>query len=356
MRPLCLLMLLATPVAAQTRHVIFVTIDGVRSEDIFNGADSNLMSRPKDAGIEDTAAFRARWWRETPVERRRAIMPFLWDTLVPAGVIFGVGDRVRVTNALNFSGPGYTELFTGAARPDVTTNDDRRYAHPTLFEVVARQPGHRGTDVAAFTSWTTQARLTATRDGVFTSQGPFEALPPALADDGVLARLQVIEARVRHDDRSMRYDAFTHELALTWLRRYNPTLLHIGYGETDVEAHARHYDRYLAMLYETDRMLSELIRAVQDDPELTGRTTVVVTTDHGRGATSRDWTDHGREVANAARWWFLASGAGVDPRGVIDVPMTQSQVAPTILQLLGLNADALAAPVASPIALGQGRR
>ncbi len=172
---LTLLLLLAPPVAAQAQHVIFVTIDGVRPEDLFNGADSSLMANPKDAGIEDTAAFRARWWRESAVERRRAIMPFLWDTLVPAGVICGIGDRVRVSNGLNFSGPGYTELFTGAARPDVTTNDDRRYAHPTLFEVVARQPGRRGTDVAAFTSWTTQARLTATRARQFTSQGPADA-------------------------------------------------------------------------------------------------------------------------------------------------------------------------------------
>ena len=355
MRAIALLVLLAPPIAAQARHVIFVTIDGVRAEDLFGGADSSLMSTPKDAGIEDTTAFRARWWRESAAERRRAVMPFLWDTLVPAGVIYGIGDRVRVTNTHNFSGPGYTELFTGAARADVTTNDDRRYAHPTLFEAVARQPGRRDTDVAAFTSWTTQARLTATRAGLFTSQGPFEALPQALADDGRLGRLQVIETRVRHDDRSMRYDAFTHELALAWLTRYRPTLLHIGYGETDVEAHGRHYDRYLAMLHDTDRMLSELMQAVAADPELAGHTTLVVTTDHGRGATSRDWTDHGRDIGNAARWWFLASGAGVDVRGVVSDPMTQSQVAATILQLLGLTAEALTPPVAVPVALGERR-
>lgn len=355
MRLLTLLLLVAPPIAAQSRHVIFVTIDGVRPEDLFNGVDSRLMASANDAGIDDTAAFRARWWRESAEERRRAIMPFLWDTLVPAGAIYGIGSNVRVTNSLNFSGPGYTELFTGAARADVTTNDDRRYAHPTLFEAVARQSRRRPTDVAAFTSWTTQARLTATRDGLFTSQGPFEPLPAALADDGMLVRLQAIEARVRHDDRSIRYDAFTHELALAWLRRYRPTLLHIGYGETDVEAHGRHYDRYLAMLHETDRMLSELMQAVAADPELAGRTTLVVTTDHGRGATPRDWTDHGRDVANAARWWFLASGAGVAPRGVVTEPMTQSQVSATILNLLGLSTAALTPPVAAAIALDRPR-
>lgn len=353
-RLLSLLVLCAGPINAQVRHVIFVTIDGVRPEDLFGGADSLLMQNPKDAGIADTAAFRVRWWRDTAVERRRAVMPFLWDTLVPSGVAYGIGANVRVTNGLNFSGPGYTELFTGAARADVTTNDDRRYGHPTVFELVARR-ATRPTDVAAFTSWTTQARLTATRPGGFTSQGPFEPLPAEFRDDAALTRLQVIEERTRHDDRSMRYDAFTHELALAWLKRFRPTLLHIGLGEPDVDAHSRQYDRYLAMLHATDRMLSELMHAVNADPTLAGRTAIVITTDHGRGATSRDWTDHGRDVVNAGRWWFVASGAGVTPRGVVTDPMTQAQVTPTILRLLGFTSEGLAAPVAAPIELGRPR-
>jgi len=341
--------------AAQTRHVIFVTIDGVRPEDLFGGADSLIMAQAARAGIDDTAAFRARWWRETPTERRRIAMPFLWDTLVPAGVIFGGGDGVRVSNGLNFSGPGYMEMFTGEPRPDVVTNDDRRYSYPTLFELVARQPGRRNTDVAAFTSWTTQARLTATRAGLFTSHGPFEALPRELTGDSVLSRMHLIEGRVRHDDRSIRFDAFTHELALTWLRRFRPALLHVGYGETDVDAHAGRYDRYLEMLRDTDRMLSELMHAVRADPVMAGHTAIIVTTDHGRGATAADWTDHDKDVANAGRWWFLAAGAGIAARGVVADAMTQSQTAPTILHLLGIPTTGLSKPVAPPITLGRPR-
>lgn len=279
------------------------------------------------------------------------VMPFVWDTLVPGGVLYGAGSNVRVSNGLNFSGPGYTELFTGAARADVTSNDDRRYGHRTVFEVV-RAAAARSTDVAAFTSWTTQARLTATEGGTFVSQGPFEPLPAPLRDDARLARLATLESWVRHDDASLRHDAFTHDLALAWLVRYRPTLLHIGYGETDVDAHARRYDRYLAMLHDVDRMLSELMHAVWADPVLAESTTLVITTDHGRGATPDDWTDHGRDVANAARWWFLASGAGVMPRGVVADAMLQAQTAPTILRLLGLPTSELDAP-ADAVVLGR---
>lgn len=246
MTRIVLLLLLATaPLSGQSRHILFITIDGVRPEDLFGGADPVVMADPRLAGISDTAAFRARWWRPIAEERRRAVMPFLWDTLVAAGVLYGQGQNVRVTNGRNFSGPGYTELFTGAARGDVTSNDDRRYAHRTVFEIV-RAASAGATAVAAFTSWTTQARLTATTAGTFVSQGPFEPLPAELRDDPRLVRLAQIESRTRHDDASLRYDASTHELAFAWLVRFRPTLLHISYGEPDVDAHARRYDRYLA--------------------------------------------------------------------------------------------------------------
>lgn len=352
---LAAVLLVGAPLAAQARHVIFVTIDGVRVEDLFGGADPSIMADAKGAGIDDTAAFRARWWRESPIARRRAMMPFLWDTLVPMGVLFGEGDGVRVTNGLQFSGPGYTELFTGAPRADVTSNADVRQPHPTLFEVLAREPGRAATDVAAFTSWTTQARLADSRGGTFTAQAPFDPLPAALGDEPRLVRLHEIEQRVHHDDTSIRYDAFTHEMALAWLTRFHPVLLHVGYGETDVDAHARRYDRYLEMLHLTDRMLSELWHAAQADPALAGRTALIVTTDHGRGATSRDWTDHGRDVTNAAHWWFLAAGAGVTPRGAVADPMVQAQTAPTILRLLGRGVAGLEPPVAQAVDLAPTR-
>lgn len=346
MRRLLLLLATVTAVAsgqapATASHVIFVTIDGVRAEDLFGGADSVLMADAKGSGIADTAAFRTRWWRATPEERRRVVMPFLWDTLVPMGAIY----RGEVDNGLNFSAPGYMAMFSGHPRPDVTSNDDRRYHWPTIFTAVAGVAPRGAIDAAAFVSWTTQARLTAPREGMVIANGPFDPLPDGL-DGPAIALERRLERGVHHPDATIRYDAFTHELALAWLARYHPVLLHVGYGETDIEAHERHYDRYLEMLRETDAMIAELWHRAQADPATRGVTTLIVTTDHGRGATARDWTDHGRDVANAAKWWFLAAGTGVRARGVTpDVRMGQSQVGPTILDLLGIDPGLLAAPV-----------
>ncbi len=351
-RPL-LLLLLAAPLAAQrpASHVVFVTLDGVRPEDFFGGADSLILFDRKAGGVADTAAARARFWRTTAAERRRAMMPFLWDSLVPNGVLVGTldGAPVTITNQLKFSAPGYLELFSGSAQPDVTSNDDRRYPIRTIFDVVHDRLATARTDVAAFTSWDVQGRLVSERPDAVVVSASYEPLPHEVRNPaGVL--IEGLQRRVMHDDRSMRFDGFTHALALDYLLRYHPVLLHIGHGETDADAHERRYDRYLAMLQASDAMIRELWQAVQADPVLRNRTALVVTTDHGRGRTPGDWTSHGKDVVGAELVWIFAVGAGVPARSVITTaPTTQSQVGPTILALLGLDPRELG-PAAAPAA------
>lgn len=353
-RSLYLLLLLVAPLEAQrpATHVVFVTLDGVRPEDLFGGADSLVLFDRKAGGVADTAATRARFWRATAVERRRAMMPFLWDSLVPKGVLVGAleGAPVTITNPLKFSAPGYLELFSGKAQPEVTSNDDRRYPIRTIFDVVRDRLATTHTDVAAFTSWDVQGHLVSNRPEAVVVSASFEPLPPE-ARNAAGMLIEGLQQRVIHDDRSMRFDGFTQALAIDYLLRYHPILLHIGHGETDADAHDRRYDRYLTMLQVSDGMIRELWQAIQGDPTLRDRTALVVTTDHGRGHTPADWTSHGKEVVGAEHVWIFAVGAGVPARGVVTtVPTTQSQVGPTILALLGLDSHELGPGVASPAA------
>ena len=108
------LALLTAGCAAERGHsVIFVTIDGSRWQEVFGGADEELI---KDKKIpKDTLdAF----WRPTAEERRRALMPFLWETVAKEGQLLGnvdVGSQVLVTNRFKISYPGYHELLSGFA-------------------------------------------------------------------------------------------------------------------------------------------------------------------------------------------------------------------------------------------------
>src|SRR5829696_8374730 len=113
----------AAAAPADDRHVILVTLDGLRVQELFTGMDPVIANAPEgDSGIYDMAVTRKRYWRETAVERREALMPFFWKTLVPAGMVVGnaaIGSKVTVRNDQWFSYPGYSEILTGEPHAEI---------------------------------------------------------------------------------------------------------------------------------------------------------------------------------------------------------------------------------------------
>jgi hypothetical protein len=93
-----------------------------------------------------------------------------------------------------------------------------------------------------------------------------------------------------------------------------------------------------------------LWEAAQSLPAYRGRTALVLATDHGRGATARDWTDHGEKVPAAEAIWMAVMGPGTPALGVREgVEATQSQLAASAAALLGLADDfRKAQPQAAP--------
>ena len=68
-------------------HVVLITIDGLRWQEVFRGAEEALMTTDKTAGggvpKGSLTALKADFLAATPEERRRKLMPFFWGTLVP---------------------------------------------------------------------------------------------------------------------------------------------------------------------------------------------------------------------------------------------------------------------------------
>src|SRR4051812_21634441 len=100
------LFLCAAPLLSQerprTENVIIVTLDGFRVQEFFGGADETLMDK-NFGGVKDLVALKAHYWRNTPEERRAAVLPFLWGTVAKQGQIFGDRSRksaARLTNGL----------------------------------------------------------------------------------------------------------------------------------------------------------------------------------------------------------------------------------------------------------------
>jgi hypothetical protein len=101
---------------AQTRHtgnIIYVMTDGLRWQEVFNGADPSLMNM-EHGKVKDAEALKKAYWRDSVSNRRAALMPFLWTVAASQGQIYGnlsKGSDAHVTNTLNFSYPGYSDVL-----------------------------------------------------------------------------------------------------------------------------------------------------------------------------------------------------------------------------------------------------
>jgi len=339
----------ATP-ARQTATVILVTTDGLRWQEVFSGAEERLLG--KENGVEEPDALRRAFWRDTPEARREALLPFLWTVIAREGQLYGNAARgswARVTNGLNFSYPGYNELLTGAADPRIDSNDKRANPNVTVLEWLNGRDGYRGR-VAAFCSWDVfPFIINRERSGVMVNAG-WDPVPDAGRAD--LAMLDRLLADTTPAASGVRHDSFTFAAALEHLRAARPRVLYLGLGETDDWAHAGRYDRYLEAAHRFDRFVGQLWQELQRTEGYRGRTSLVITTDHGRGNGPEDWKSHGAKIPASQNIWIAVLGPDTPASGERTnvAPVTQAQVAATVAALLGEDYRAGAPSSAPPIA------
>jgi hypothetical protein len=339
--------------ATATRNLVLVTLDGVRVEEFFAGMDMAVAKEEAKREDFDLAELSAAYWRDTPGERRAVTMPFFWSTLAPQGMVFGNrerGSRVTVRNDQWFSYPGYAEILTGSPQPEITSNDLVRYPHVTVLDHLRGRLGLSFTEVAQIGSWDGFKMAASRRDGAFFMNGAYDDVPPALAtpEMNVLTGLRKEVMQLWHEGSN---DTLTFRLGLAYLRKHQPRVLWLGFSQSDDWAHARRYDRLLDYLRLMDGLLKELWETTQSLERYAGRTTLIITTDHGRGRTPADWHDHGAGIEGSEDIWIAVIGPDTPNRGeVADVaPLTQSQIAATMLQLLGSSAEDFAETAAPPM-------
>ncbi len=137
----------------------------------------------------------------------------------------------------------------------------------------------------------------------------------------------------------MPYDAFMQAVVMDYVRTERPQALYIGYGETDEWAHEGRYDQYLASAHRVDGFIRDLWNTMQAMPEYAGKTTFIITTDHGRGSGLKAWRNHGTDVEGAEYIWAAVLGPETPGLGVRrSLPeLTQSQIAATVGAAVGMD-------------------
>jgi hypothetical protein len=77
---------------ASADNLILVTIDGLRFQELFSGADQRLIKKDP-GGVEDAKATKAKYWDEDAIVRREKLMPFFWNFVAKNGQVFGSPDH-----------------------------------------------------------------------------------------------------------------------------------------------------------------------------------------------------------------------------------------------------------------------
>ena len=270
--------------APRTRNVVLIVSDGLRWQEVFTGADPTLLNEANGGIWGKEADLRREFWRDDPVERRRALFPFLWNTVAVRGQIFGnqaLGSVARVTNGLAFSYPGYNEMLTG--HPDARINSNEFGPNPnvSVLEWLNTLPDLQG-KVGAHATWSTfKDILNVSRSHLPLQVGWDLPYHDELSErQSLLNRLYETTTRLEDEDL---YDAFLQVPLLDSFAKQQPRVLFVGYGETDNWAHAGRYDLVLESAHHFDRFVGELWERLQSLPAYRDSTTFIITTDHGRG-------------------------------------------------------------------------
>lgn len=283
--------------AAQPSRVVLVLIDGVRWQDVFDADGSLFATKPALPRLQSLLAEGSLWGNR------------------PAGV---EGRGARTISLVPYSLPGYQSIFTGQQTPC----EDNRCGGVTVDTFVDRfrNEGAAGNDdVAVFASWAGLSRAAArVPDRVHVdipSWGTHEPGPPW---------------------DNARWDSGTWAEALRFEQKFAPRLLVVSLLDTDEFAHDGHQNGYRSALRAFDNQLFEFVEHLKSSGAWS-RTTLVITTDHGR---ERNWRNHGDD--DEGRDVFIGVfGARAPRQGRVDHSkdnaVTHADVRPTIEDALGLT-------------------
>ncbi len=111
---------------SKTQNIFIVTLDGIRWQEIFKGADPEIINNARYTTNVDLAKM---MFLDSSIARsRKKLLPFFWNVIQQKGQLYGnrlYKNKFNVTNGYRFSYPGYNEIFTGYADIHISSNENR---------------------------------------------------------------------------------------------------------------------------------------------------------------------------------------------------------------------------------------
>jgi hypothetical protein len=342
----------ASAQARETQTVVLIVSDGLRWQEIFTGAEADLLNADRGGNWVAESELRKRYWRADVEARRNLLFPFLWGTVAKKGQVFGnqlKGSVAHVTNGKAFSYPGYNEMSTGYPNDAIDSNEFGPNPNATVFEWLNKSDEFRG-QVAIYGTWNVYDNIfNKKRSGLVMLTG--WDLPEKAHEtprDALLRKLYATTTRFDEEDLN---NSFLQISLLDYVKSGQPRVLFVGYGETDNWAHQGRYDLVLESAHRFDSFVKELWDTMQGMPKYRGHTTFIITTDHGRGSGPTEWKEHGVEEKGSENIWIAVMGPDTRPLGERQniAPVAQAQIAATVAAFVGKDYHAAEPKSAPPI-------
>lgn len=308
-----LFLVCALHLTAQTRNtekLVIVTLDGFRWQELFNGVNADYLSFP------DTSLNL--FLHQEPAVARKALMPFIWTTIARKGQLYGNrnhGNKVNLRNNRLISYPGYNEMLVGF--PSLRVFSNRKVENP-FATVLEKLHQEHGAHVATFSTWDAFPYiLRANESGVVVNDGH----------------------HFKDGEVGMEADSLTFRMSMAYLTNERPDVIMIAFDATDHYAHRRDYKGYIQAAHTTDAMLKELWEWLQSQPDYADKTTLFITTDHGRGVKPETWHKHRLFTRGSRHAWFVVVGPDTPSRGELTERshLSLDQTARTLAAFLGYD-------------------
>lgn len=296
-------------------NLIIITTDGLRWQEIYQGLDKKLVN-----GCERAEEINQLYAGHSRSDSREKLMPFVWNTLAKQGCLYGnrtYKNKVDTRNYHRFSYPGYSEIFCGTFDPQVNSNKKSYNKNVSILEELNKHQPYRNR-IAVFSSWELFPYiLNEPRSGILINSG-WEDVTTGLISSK-LAKLNAGHKLKPAWKGETRFDDLTWQLAMEYTRLNHPKVLFISLDDTDHFGHKGDYTGYLEAIVQFDRYLNEVWDLIQSDPFYKDKTTLLITTDHGRGQYPGTWQSHGFLPSRSGEIWFMEYGPDIQPAGELKV-------------------------------------
>jgi len=260
------------------RNVFIVVIDGIRFSEAFPLKGANL--------------------------------PHIWNDLRPRGTIF---NNFR-NEGRTVTCPGHASFLTGAYE-DLANDGSMRPTHPTLFEFFRSETGLPGSacyDIAGKKKLHMLAYSTDPKYG---------------------KEFGAVWESPEHTT-----DTATWKLLSSVMDRDHPRLVIVNFPSVDYNGHDSDWTGYLGAIRTADSLVYLLWNKIQSDEFYRDRTTMFVSSDHGRHEDkSGGFENHGCPCEGCRHIIGLGIGPGFRPGVVVEDPFRQTDVQAAAAELLSIT-------------------